>query len=521
MMVPLARLVALLQPVFYLSLYVRINLRDQVLAMTEFFTQNITIVFFIYGLSFFSMGFAILLELGHSTELEYARALRPLAFFGLVHGSHEWFEMFMIIRGHAAAPWIDWLRIFLLATSFLFLVAFGVRLIAEPSNRRLRQGIILSLTIFWIIGIYITIHTLPQGSDRLAAADVFTRYSLAIPASIVTVVGLLKQRQIFFQSNMLPCGRDATLAALAFGLYGIIGQLFTSRSGVFPSPYLNAEVFLQWFNFPIQLFRAILACLAAIFIIRSLRSFKVEARRQLDNLRTAQAAEQVRLEELRAELLHRTVQTQENERHRIARELHDETGQTLTALGMGLRGLQEAIPGNPQRAIEQARQLENLATGGIAELQRLVTGLHPPHLDDLGLLAAVRWYAGEISQRYQIPVILQGQGEKPKLTSEMRIAIFRIAQEAITNTIRHANADQITIRLDYQPEQIFLQIIDDGKGFDVDYILNQKMNGKPAWGLLGILERAALINGSCSILSLPGKGTTIELAVPITRNMTT
>jgi signal transduction histidine kinase len=487
--------------------------------MTDLFNQNITIVFFFYGLSFFCMGFAILLELGHSPELDFARALRPLAGFGLVHGSHEWFEMILLIRGHSDASWIDWLRLFLLAISFLLLVIFGARLIAGTTNRRLYLAMILGITVLWAVGLFIVIHTHPPDGARMVAADVFTRYSLAIPGSFLTFAGLLKQRRKFYQSQMLPCGRDVALAALAFGLYGGIGQLFASRSVVFPSQYLNAGVFLHWFGFPIQVFRAILASIAAIFIIRSLRSFKVEARRQLDTLRSAQAAEQKRLEDLRAELLHRTVQTQESERHRIARELHDETGQTLTALGMGLRGLTETIPHNPQRAIEQAQQLESLATNGVKELQRLVTGLHPPHLDDLGLLAAVRWYAGEISQRYNLPVDIHSQGEKPILTSEIRVAIFRIAQEAITNIIRHANAHQITLNLDYQTEQILLQIIDDGQGFDVDHVLTQKMNGQPAWGLLGILERAALINGSCSIFSHPGQGTTLELAVPIDRNI--
>ena len=487
-------------------------------AMAEFFTQNISYVFFLYGLSFFCMGFAILLELGHASELDFARALRLLAFFGLVHGSHEWFEMFLILHGHSGAAWIEWLRILLLATSFLFLLAFGARLISGTGHPRHYPRILGSIVILWLIGLLIINLIFSGDNTRMVAADVFTRYAIAIPACSLTVIGLLKQRRQFFESSMLPCGRDVTLAAIAFGLYGLIGQLFVSRSMVFPSQYLNAEVFLDWFHVPIQVFRAILACMAAIFIIRSLRSFKVQARRQLEALSSAQIVEQKRLEALRAELLHRTVQAQESERRRIARELHDETGQTLTALGMGLRAMNDTIPGNPQRAIEQARQLETLASNGVEELQRLVTGLHPPHLDDLGLLAAIRWYAGEVSQHYHLPVVIYSQGEKPKLTSEMRVALFRITQEAITNTIRHANANQITIQLDYQPEQIYLQINDDGQGFDVDHVLAQKLNGQPAWGLLGILERAALINGTCQIASSPNKGTSITLIVPLNRN---
>jgi signal transduction histidine kinase len=485
--------------------------------MIDVFAQNIIIVYFFYGLSFFSMGLAVLLEVGHSSELDFARALRPLAAFGLVHGCHEWFEMMLLIHGHSDAWWIDWLRLSLLAASFFMLVTFGARLIVGMSNRRLLLGMILSIFALWLIGLLFVFIAYPADSGQMVAADVYTRYSLAIPGAVLTVWGLFIQRRKFFQAEMSRFGRDVSLAAMAFGLYGVIGQLFASRSMIFPSPYLNADVFLQWFGFPIQVFRAIMACLAAVFIIRSLRSIKEESNRRIDLLRITQDAERNRLEELRSELLHRTVQAQENERQRIARELHDETGQTLTALGMGLRGLKDTIPNNPGRATEQAQQLEILATSGVKELQRLVSGLHPPHLDDLGLLAALRWYAGEISQHYNLPVNLYNQGEKPKLSSGMRVAIFRIAQEAITNIIRHASASQVTISLDYQLDQIVLRITDDGQGFEVDQILSQRTNGTPAWGLMGILERAALVNGSCSILSHPGQGTTVELIVPIIR----
>jgi signal transduction histidine kinase len=487
--------------------------------MTDVFTQNIIIVYFFYGLSFFSMGFAVLLELGHASELDFSRALRPLAGFGLVHGCHEWFEMLLLIHGHSDAPWINWLRLFLLAASFFMLVSFGARLIVGASNRRLLLGMILSISGLWLIGLLLVFIAHPSDGKQMIAADVYTRYSLAIPGAVLTVWGLLIQRRKFVQTEMSRFGRDVSLAALAFGLYGVVGQLFVTRSMIFPSPYLNAEVFLQWFGFPIQVFRAVMACLAAIFIIRSLRSIKEEANRQIDTLRAIQDAERKRLEELRAELLHRTVKAQEGERQRIARELHDETGQTLTALGMGLRGLKDTIASNPHRASEQAQQLEGLATSGVKELQRMVSGLHPPHLDDLGLLAALRWYAGEISQRYNLPVHLYNQGDKPKLTSGMRVTIFRIAQEAITNVIRHANASQIAISLDYQVDKIILRITDDGQGFDVDQVLSQQASESPAWGLLGIQERAALVNGSCSILSHPGQGTTVALTVPINREV--
>jgi len=255
--------------------------------------------------------------------------------------------------------------------------------------------------------------------------------------------------------------------------------------------------------------------MAAIFIIRSLRAFEVESNQRINELREAQIAEQYRLDALRAELLHRTVIAQESERQRIARELHDGTGQTLTALGMGLRGISEMILTNRNRAIEQTKQLEKLATDGVEELQRMVSGLHPPQLDDLGLLAALRWYASDTSNRFGITINVSSNGTKPILSSDVRAVVFRIAQEAITNVIRHANATKIDVQLDYSVDSIYLRVEDDGQGFNTDVVLKKKPGRPAAWGLMGMVERASLVGGTCNIFSHPGKGTLIEVNVPI------
>ncbi len=491
--------------------------------MAEFFTRNIIVVYFFYGLSFFAMGLAVLLEFGHSSKLDFARALRPLVGFGLIHGFHEWFEMFLIIRQRTSGPFIaGWLlpfRISVLAISFLFLIAFGARLIAGPGKGRLYAGLLSIITAIWIIGLLGIVLNGNIAQYRAVAADVYTRYVLAIPGAALTAWGLVIQRRKFIQAGMSSFGRDVILAAIAFALYGGVGQLFSSPSIIFPSNYLNSEVFLRLFGFPVQVFRAIMATMAAIFITRSLRAFEVESNQRIEELRNTQLAEQQRLEALRAELLHRTVIAQEAERQRIARELHDETGQTLTALGMGLRGMSETISTNRNRAIEQANQLEKLAMSGIEELQRMVSGLHPPQLDDLGLLAAVRWYANDISNRFGITINITNRGTKPQLSPDLRAVVFRIAQEAINNVVRHANASKIDIRLDYIDDNIYLRVEDNGQGFNTDVVLKKKPGKPTAWGLLGMVERASLVGGTCNIFSDPGKGTLIEVNVPITGEM--
>jgi len=476
------------------------------------FLDNIEIVFFFYGLSFFCMGLAVSLESGRSAaDFDFARALRPLGFFGLIHGSHEWFEMYLISRPNITASdygnWISILRVILLASSFIFLVSFGAGLLGDSGRKRMQAFILITAGVIWAGGLVFVYKKIGSDSDYLVSADVYTRYSLAIPGAALTSWGLITQRKKLRQMGLTGFGNDLGLAAIAFILYGVVGQLFASPSAIFPSQVINSDAFLQWFGFPVQVFRALMATMIAVFIIRSLRAGEVAYQRHLETIRDAQLKERQQNEQLRSELLHRTVKAQESERQRIAHELHDETGQTLTGLGMGLRALTDNILAEPQRAVLQARQLESLTTHGIEELQRMVAGLHPPQLDDLGLLAALRWYADQVSKIYAIKISIKGDGNDRTLPQDVRTVFFRIAQEAITNVIRHAKASSISVELVCNGDSCFLRIEDDGCGFNVEDTL--KNTTKPHWGLLGMQERAALIQGNLYIESSSGFGTLV------------
>jgi signal transduction histidine kinase len=183
---------------------------------------------------------------------------------------------------------------------------------------------------------------------------------------------------------------------VAFAWYGLVGQLFAEASQLPPSTLLNEAVFLRVFGFPVQIVRALAASAASIFIIRFLRAFEVENQRHIASLQAARLQEAERREAQRGELLRRVVAAQEAERQRVARELHDATGQSLTALGLGLRGIATTLQGEapaPPAAAVKLRQLETLVTSSLDELRGLIADLRPSHLDDLGLAAALRWYA--------------------------------------------------------------------------------------------------------------------------------
>jgi signal transduction histidine kinase len=311
---------------------------------------------------------------------------------------------------------------------------------------------------------------------------------------------------------MVSFGRDALWAAIAFGWYGLVGQFFVPLSPLPPSNIINDELFAQLFGIPVQAFRAVMAMAAAFFVIRFLRAFQVETDRHINSLQEARLRESEQRETLKGELYKRIVAAQESERQRIARELHDETGQALTAIGMGLRSLEGGFQTSGRGSTKQnLRQLESLTAHSLDELQRLIADLRPSHLDDLGLSSALRWYAGNVQERTKLDVHVETQGNEPTISSPVKTALFRIIQEALTNVIKHARANSVQIFLVYSSQEIRARIVDDGKGFNTDTV---ESTGRISWGLKGMEERTALLGGKFKVYSTAGNGTTVEVSVP-------
>ena len=477
-------------------------------------------IYFIYGLAFFSMGLLVAIEGGRASDVRLRRALPPLAGFGLVHAAHEWMEMY-VLMGHPITNLelsIMWaVQLATLAFSFISLAAFGSFLLADTEiTRRLILLIPIGLQAVWVFGLY-NFSGQYTGQTLWDIADVWTRYTLAIPASLLTAIGLIVQQRAFRRSGLVRFGRDALWAAITFGWYGLFGQIFAKATPLFPSTVINQEAFLEVFGFPIQMFRAATAVAAAVFVIRFLRAFQVEADRKIAELQTAQLEESQQRETLRGELFRRVVAAQESERQRIARDLHDETGQSLTAIGMGLRGLSGRLSARNKDGIKTLHQLETLTADSLKELERLISDLRPSHLDDLGLSAALRWYAGKIQEHASISIRVDITGEEKDLDEAMKITIFRIIQESLNNIIKHAQASHVNIHLSYESTNVRIDIRDNGIGFDLDQA-EQNRTSRPSLGLAGMEERAALVGGSLSIQSRPGYGTEVEALIPYRHN---
>jgi signal transduction histidine kinase len=275
---------------------------------------------------------------------------------------------------------------------------------------------------------------------------------------------------------------------------------------------VNDVLFTNLSGIPVQLFRAIMAGVAAFFVIRFLRAFQVENESQIAGLQEARLKEAKQRESLRRELYKRVVAAQESERQRIARELHDETGQALTAIGLGLRGLTGSLSvSDPESTKKNLHQLELLTTHSLDELQRLIADLRPSHLDDLGLSSAMRWYANQLQERVKLEVHVEINGEERTVASPVKIALFRIAQEALTNVIKHAQAKTALVTLTYGVKSVQVRVTDDGRGFDMDAAGSAK---RVSWGLKGMEERTSLLGGKFEVQSRLGQGTTVEVSIP-------
>ncbi len=232
----------------------------------------------------------------------------------------------------------------------------------------------------------------------------------------------------------------------------------------------------------------------------------VENARLFDALRDKEAA--------RTELLRKVIGAQEDERRRIARELHDETSQALTALNVGLKTAIMAPANTPDDVKQRLTPLKTQAAGVLEEIQRLIRDLRPSLLDDLGLISALDWYAETRLKSQGIQVEWELIGTERRLPREVETTLFRIAQEAISNVARHAGAENVSILLGYYPDAVTLEIEDDGQGFDITGILHSP-HAMAAYGLLGMRERASLLGGELLIESQLEQGTRIQIKIPL------
>jgi signal transduction histidine kinase len=474
-------------------------------------TEILFITYFIYGLAFFSMGLVLLLETVRTPSRELKALVLPLAIFGVLHGVHEWLDLFILQEkrlGGILPGWVTWFRLSLLTVSFLALWIYGI--IAFQVMRQFHSPLIyfgmISLPIYAVL----------VGADVLAAfgqgrITVFqlsgglVRYLLAVPGAAMATMGLRAGANRVRHFERRPLDRYLNWAAFGFALYSIT-QLFVPGMDTILAGVFNTEQFQQTFGIPIQGLRTVVALLITFSLFLATQFLEHERQYELTSAQQARLEAVQRQETLRLDLLRHTIRAQEDERAHIARELHDEMAQLLTAFSLDLAAVQNSLPARC-KSLPSMERLHNLQQQMSESIQRMVYDLRPAHLDELGLVKALEYLCDRTRGMMKLNPSLEVSGEPARQVADVETALFRIVQEALTNVSRHACTQEVQVALAYLPEEVRLTVRDAGAGFDV----SAERHG---WGLVGMSERAEAVGGHFEVQSAPGAGTTLIACIP-------
>jgi signal transduction histidine kinase len=486
------------------------------------FDSTLLIVFFIYGLAFFCLGLTLALEIVRSPNTAEVRVLWPLAIFGLIHGAHEWFESYLIQAeavGTIIPGWFSWLRVTLLILSFVSLVVYGVLSFQQREYSPLlgmRWG--LTLLGIYLAGI-ITSAILAYRSTPIPWVDfldVLSRYVIAAPGAFFAALAFRGSAVLAKRAGLHRFSAALRVSMIGFLVYGLV-QFIPHSLQMFPASIINTDTFRATFGFPVQILRALGAVVITMGVMRATQltekrrqSQLVDAQREKVEALELVQDELTKQETLRRELLRHIVQAQEDERARIARELHDETAQTLAAFSLDLATMQ-AIVSDRSEYRDMNSRLQTLSRQMSQSLYRLVHDLRPAQLDDLGLVSALQFLADQDASSRGLRVELRVEGEARRLDKTVETVLFRVAQEALNNVARHAHTGNACIDIKYSLQEISMSVTDNGTGFNP----RQTFAPPRGWGLMGMRERLEAVGGQLSIKSAPGQGTSVSAVISV------
>jgi two-component system sensor histidine kinase DegS len=222
-----------------------------------------------------------------------------------------------------------------------------------------------------------------------------------------------------------------------------------------------------------------------------------------------------RLEEIqnRQVLGIRVIRAQEEERKRVAREIHDGPAQSMANLVLRAEICEKLLEVDPPSVKKELQELKKMVKDSLQDVRKIIFDLRPMLLDDLGIVPTLRKFLAEFTEKHNFPVDFTVTGQERRLPPPTEVTLFRIAQEALNNTLKHANAHLGVMRLEFLPGRVNLLIADDGQGFDFSKAINA--TEKDTFGLLGMRERVELLEGKIGIKTSPGKGTQIIVQIPL------
>lgn len=225
-------------------------------------------------------------------------------------------------------------------------------------------------------------------------------------------------------------------------------------------------------------------------------------------------AERVQGIKFQAAIASQVIRAQEEERRRVARDIHDGPAQLLANMALRVELLERMAGRDPEQLHRELRGMQDAIKSSLRDLRRVIFNLRPMALDDLGLVPTLRGYLDMMREQFGLETELTVLGRERRLTPTAEIALFRIAQEAVHNAHHHSRCRRVKVRVEFGAQGVHLSVVDDGIGFDPKRLPEKVVDRERGFGLLHMRERARLLQGEFRVMSEPGKGTTVSVRVP-------
>jgi signal transduction histidine kinase len=465
--------------------------------LTEILEVNWIILYFVYGLVFFTTGLVTALQWRRQSSLELARPLPWLAAFGIAHGLNEWGYIFIPLQ----ALYLDDIvvrlmvitHLLLLAASFFFLFQFGVELLVPllpggPRWLRVLPGVML---LFWGVAVFLRGAIAQESLNQLVAiGDGWSRYLLALPGALLSSIGLFRQARYMRLMELRRIANYLTGAAIAFLIYALVGGLIVPATPVFPANLLNYDLLATTIQIPAPVFRSLCGLAMAFFVTRSLEVFQVEIDRRIAQMERAQI--------LTAD------------RERIGRELHDGIVQNIYAAGLGLEEAHHLAVEDPPSAQAQIQNVMKALDNTIQDIRRYIFDLQIAE-QNRALETILEKLVRDFRVETLLDVRLEVKGKRCCwLDSEQVSHVTQIAREALSNVVQHSRATRVTVTLSYLGSATQLAVVDNGKGM----LPNTTNNNHQGQGIPNMHSRALMLGGDLTLNSEPGQGVRLRLTIP-------
>ncbi|AKL94320.1 integral membrane sensor signal transduction histidine kinase [Clostridium aceticum] len=449
------------------------------------------ILFFIYGLAFFSMGISALQQKGVKiSNFQLLKSIKYLGIFGVIHGITEWVIMLRI-----TSVYVEWdfalflVQIFLNAFSFMFLLIFGLRLLQGTHDRKRSSYIPVCLFLLWATAVIYSVVFHDNYEFWFSFYSALSRYFLGFPATVITACALLKESKTMSLLKLNKIALNYKAMAFFFIIYGILAGVLVGEKNFFPANIINKELFQYIFGFPVELGRGIAAVVITVLFIQAIDIFRWEANEKITQLTKMQLIS--------------------NERKKLAREIHDGIIQNLFATGLQVENLLGKEKDSQHR--NNLKEIKSNLNDVISQIRDFMSKMVTKRIEieDLkaSLLELIQQFEKisdlDITFEYNIPPVVLGYLSPDKSTN-----VYYIVQEALYNVCKHADATKVKVKLTSDLNVVVVSVEDNGKGFKEDMVYSEK-----SYGIISMKERAELIQGSIAIENT-SKGVKILLIAP-------